>query len=143
MKNANKFVCTDCVKLQKCKEPFFSWVLFFIALVAVISIRAVNVLMDVNPVMAKIFWYTGIVGFLIFFAYKFQYDTALQKELASTRLSDKLLSKNALLEHDYHVLATIVCKLSSKKDAINYFFIFFFSGIALALAIYVDFIKPA
>ena len=137
----SKFVCTDCFKLKKCKESFASWVLFFIAIVAVIAIRIVNVFMDTNPFLAKTFWYTGIIGFLVFFAHKFRYDNMLRKELEKTNLKNKLISKKELSDYDYEALGTIICKLSSRKDAINYFFIFFFSGIALVLAIYFDFFR--
>ncbi|MFC1590321.1 hypothetical protein ACFL42_02365 [Candidatus Omnitrophota bacterium] len=136
-----KFVCHDCFKLKKCKEPAISWVFFFIALIATISIRAVNVVLDFHALSAKIFWYIGIGGFFVFFLYKYRNDNLLQKELIRTDLTEKLLNKQKLSDHDYEVLGTILCKLRSKKDKINYFFIFFFSGIALSLAVYVDFFK--
>jgi len=140
-RNNKNFVCYDCFKTKSCKDPFISWVFFSVALVATIAIRAVNVALAYNSVWAKVLWYVGVVGFLIFFAYKFRYDNGLHMELKKTGLADKLLNKSALGDHDYEVLGTIVCKLSSKKDKINYFFIFFFSGLALILAIYVDFFK--
>lgn len=136
-----KFVCYDCFKLKTCKESAVSWVLFFIALIAVISLRAMNLVLDTNPVFAKSLWYIGVIGFFIFFVYKFRYDQILQRELDNTGLKDKLLNKKELSEHDREVLGTIICKLSSKKDKINYFFIFVSSALALALAIYVDFIR--
>ena len=141
MAKENKFVCTDCFKLKRCKESFVSWIFFFTAIVAVISIRIVNVFMNTNPTLAKAFWYTGVIGFLIFFVYKFRYDNIVRRELESCRLKDKLILKKELSEHDYEVLGTIICKLLSKKDAVNYFCIFFFSGLALALAIYFDFFR--
>lgn len=141
MVGEKKFVCYDCFRLKKCKDSAASWAFFFIAIIAVIAIRAVNVVLDVNPLLAKAFWYIGVGGFLIFFIYKFRYDTILHKELDETKLADKLLEKKELSGHDYEVLGTIICKLSSKKDKINYFFIFFFSALALGLALYVDFFK--
>jgi len=110
-KVANQFVCHDCFKLKKCKEPAVSWVFFFIALVAVIALRAVNVVLDFNPLLAKIFWYIGVIGFFIFFVYKFKNDTILHKELDNTKLVDKLLIKEKLSDHDYEVLGTILCRL--------------------------------
>ena len=123
----SQFVCYDCFKLKTCKEPFISWVFFFIAIIAVISIRAVNLFMDYNPLFAKVAWYIGIGGFSIYFIYKFRYDMFLHKELDRSGLSKKLLSKDKLTNSDYEVLGTIICKLTSKKDMINYFFIFFLS----------------
>ncbi|MFH1867991.1 MAG: hypothetical protein ABH843_03370 [Candidatus Omnitrophota bacterium] len=140
-KKENEFVCYDCFKLKKCRESAVSWVFFFIALVAVIALRAVNVVFDFHPLLAKIFWYVGVVGFFVFFLYKFRYDRLMRKELEETKLVDKMLSRGKLTDHDYDVLGTIICKLSSKKDSINYFFIFFFSGIALVLAVYADFLR--
>ena len=140
-KENNKFVCHDCFRLKRCKEPIISWLFFFIALIAVVAIRAVNAVLDFNPVLAKVFWYIGVGGFFIFFIYKFRYDSILQRELKDNRMVDKLLAKEKLSDHDYEILGTVLCKLSSKKDRINYFFIFFFSGLALGLAIYMDFLK--
>ena len=136
-----EFVCHDCFKLKTCKESAASWILFFVALVAVISLRAVNLVLDTNPIFAKALWYVGVLGFLIFFVYKFRYDQILHRELDKTELIDKLLHKKELTEHDREVLGTIVCKLSSKKDKINYFFIFISSALALGIAVYVDFIR--
>ena len=136
-----EFVCHDCFELKKCKEPFISWVFFFIALVAVVALRAVNVVLDFNPILAKAFWYIGVGGFLVFFLYKFKNYSILQREITRTNLVDKLLSKKELTEYDKDVLGTIICQLSSKKDKVNYFFIFVFSALALALAIYTDFFR--
>jgi len=140
-KNKKEFVCYDCFKLKSCKEPMASWVLFFIALIAVISLRAVNIFLDQNLLIAKALWYIGVLGFLIFFVYKFRYHQVLHRELRNTGLVDKLLYNKELSVHDREVLGTIVCKLSSKKDKINYFFIFISSLLALILAIFFDFIK--
>jgi hypothetical protein len=136
-----KFVCYDCFRLKTCKEPLISWLYFFIAVLAAFGLRAVNVVLDFNPVLAKVFWYTGVGGFLIFFVYKFRYDNIMHRELNKSRLAHKLLSRQELSGHDYEILGTIICKLSSKKDKINYFFIFLSSALALAFAIYVDFFK--
>ena len=140
-KYKKEFVCHDCFKLKKCKESMVSWILFFIALVAVISLRAVNAVLDINLVLAKTLWYIGVIGFFIFFVYKFRYDQILHKELRRTDLADKLLYNKELSEYDREVLGTIICKLSSKKDKINYLFVFASFLLALALAIFFDFIK--
>ena len=139
--DSKNFVCHDCFRLKKCKEPAVSWIFFFVALISVICLRAMNAALNVNTELAKLFWYIGVGGFFIFFIYKFKNDNILHKELDKTKLPDKLLNKDNLTEHDYEILGTIVCRLSSKKDKINYFFIFLSSGLALGLAIYADFFR--
>lgn len=145
MKNSSKpdkgFICHDCFKLNTCRDSVASWVFFVIAIIATISIRAVNVVLDFNPLLAKFFWYAGVSGFFLFFIYKFRHNAALHRELEKSNLTSKLLSRSALSEQDYEILGTIICHLRSKKDKINYFFIFFFSGLALILAVYFDFFK--
>ncbi|MFH1782189.1 MAG: hypothetical protein ABH848_01065 [Candidatus Omnitrophota bacterium] len=136
-----EFVCYDCLELKKCKESRVSWIFFFIALIAVISLRAVNLVLDSYPMLAKFLWYMGVGGFFIFFIYKFRYDQILHRELERTDLKEKLLNKRDLEEYDKEVLSTIVCKLSSRKDKINYFFIFISSFLALLIGIYFDFFK--
>ena len=140
-KDKKEFVCHDCFRLRKCKETATSWAFFFVALIATISLRVVNVVLDFSPVLAKFFWYLGVGGFFIFFLYKFKNDNMLHREIDKTNITEKLLSKAELDGHDYEILGTIMCRLSSKKDKINYFFIFFLSGIALVLAAYIDFFK--
>ncbi len=135
-KSKKEFVCHDCFKLKSCKDSVASWLLLFIALIAVISLRAVNLAMSTNPFFAKVLWYIGVLGFFIFFIYKFRYDQVLHRELKRTELKDKLLYDKELSQHDREVLGTIICKLSSKKDKINYFFIFASSILALVIAIY-------
>ncbi len=140
-KKKEGFICEDCFKLKKCREKTISWVFFFTALIATISIRMVNLALGFHPLLAKIFWYIGIIGFFIFFIYKFRNDQILHRELERTKVLDKLLNKDNVDEHDYELLGTVLCRLSSKKDKINYFFIFFFSGAALIAALYTDFLK--
>jgi hypothetical protein len=55
-KDKNSFVCRDCFKLKECKDPLISWLFFVLALIAVIAIRAVNVFMGTNPLLAKVLW---------------------------------------------------------------------------------------
>lgn len=138
---SENFICYDCFRLKKCKEPLGSWIFFFVLIMAVIAIRAVNVVLDFNPLLAKVFWYIGICGFLVYFLYKFRHDNIMHREIHGANLTNKLLSRKALTDHDYQILGTILCMVSSKKDKINYLLIFLSSGLALIFAIYVDFFK--
>jgi hypothetical protein len=141
MENSSKFICYDCFKLKKCREKATTWVFFFVALIATISIRAVNAVLDFYPFLAKIFWYIGVAGFFLFFIYKFRYESILHREVKNSKLIEKILSKDKLTSHDYEILGTVLCRLGSKKDKINYFFIFLFSGLALIFAVYIDFFR--
>lgn len=139
MKQAN--TCRDCLNKRICQETTASWFFLFVGIVATISVRVVNIVLDFSELWAKIFWYIGITGFLIFFLYKFQKDNDIQKKLKKSNLVARINAKEKLNDHDYEFLGKTFCKLRSKKDKINYFIIFLSSALALLIAVYQDFLK--
>jgi len=46
-----------------------------------------------------------------------------------------------LAAEDYKLISSLLCAISSNKEKVNYFFIFTLSFVALALALYMDFLK--
>lgn len=133
--------CRGCPGSGACRDSAASWVFLFIGLLATIAIRAVNVVMDLSAFWAKAAWYVGVAGFLVYFLYKFRQDRSTQKALLKSGVASRLVRKEALLETDYEFLSSTICRLRSAKDAINYFFIFLTSFIALAVGVYQDFLR--
>jgi len=133
--------CENCIEGKRCRDSHVSWIFFIIGLVATIAIRAVTVLMHLNPVYAKVAWYIGVGGFFLFFVYKFRVNQVRSDLIAQQELVDKVSSRQQLTEENYNLVSAILCALSSRKERINYFFIFGLSAIALLLAVYMDFLK--
>lgn len=133
--------CINCVEYKRCEDSRISWVFFIIGLIATIAIRVVTVLMHVDPVYAKVAWYIGVGGFFIFFVYKFRVNQTRARLIDESNLLDKIQREVQLTKEDFDLISAILCGLSSKKERINYFFIFGLSAIALLLAVYFDFIK--
>ena len=133
--------CLTCVEYKRCRDSYASWIFFVIGLVATIAIRAVTVLIHLDPVYGKVAWYIGVGGFLLFFVYKFRVSQARSRAVAQANLIDKINAQKQLTQEDYSLISAMLCALSSKKERINYLFIFALSAIALVLAVYMDFIK--
>ncbi|MFH0913199.1 MAG: hypothetical protein V1884_02830 [Candidatus Omnitrophota bacterium] len=133
--------CVDCVEHRRCEDSFTSWIFFAIGLISTIALRVVTVLFNVSPIYGKIAWYVGVGGFFLFFVYKFRISQARYKLIRQNKLVDKISQKDQLTEEDYRLIGAVLCSLSSRKERINYFFIFALSAIALIAAIYFDFIK--
>lgn len=133
--------CRSCIEYKRCKDSYSSWVFFIIGLIATVAIRAVNLLVYVNPIYGKVAWYIGIGGFLAFFVYKFKVNQTRSKLISQKNLMDKINHQKELTEEDYNLLGGILCALSSKKERINYLFIFVLSAVALILAVYMDFLN--
>ena len=97
--------------------------------------------MNMNPIYGKIAWYIGVGGFFIFFVYKFKVSQTRSKLINQKGLVEKIIHQKEMTREDYNLMGAILCGLSSKKEKINYFFIFGISAVALLLAIYMDFFK--
>ena len=133
--------CINCSERKRCSDSFASWIFFIIGLIATIAIRVVTVLININPIFAKMAWYIGVGGFFIFFVYKFKINQARSKIIADRHLINKIERGSQLTKEDYGLISAILCSISSRKERINYFFIFGLSAIALIVAMYFDFIK--
>lgn len=133
--------CIDCIEYKRCRDSYTSWLFFIIGLIATIAIRVVTVLVHVNPLYGKIAWYIGVGGFFVFFIYKFKVNQVRAKLINQRNLVDKIVNQKQLTKEDFNLMSAILCALSSKKERINYIFIFGLSAIAIVLAIYMDFFK--
>lgn len=133
--------CITCIEYKRCRDSYVSWIFFIIGLIATVAIRVVIVLMKMNPIYGKVAWYVGVGGFFVFFVYKFKVNQTRSNLINQRNLVDKINQRKHLTEEDHNLLGAILCGLSSKKERINYFFIFGLSAVALLLAIYMDFLK--
>ena len=135
--------CTNCSERKNCSDSFISWIFFIVGLIATVAIRVVTVLIHLNPLYAKIAWYIGIGGFFAFFVYKYKVNKTRAVLIEKHDLVKKMHSKKNISENDYSLVASILCGLKSKKEMVNYIFIFGLSAVALVLAIYLDFLRTA
>ncbi len=129
---------TDVSIYKKCKDSPVAWFYFVVGLVATIAIRAIGVFHFLGPLFSKILWYIGIVGFFLYFIYKYKVETNRRKYIFKSNLLEKLSIGAELNKEDIEFLNSIICSSLSKKDAINYFVIFFTSGIGLLIALFFD-----
>ncbi|HNW39292.1 MAG TPA: hypothetical protein PL125_00595 [Candidatus Omnitrophota bacterium] len=136
----NKKECINCQAAKMCRDSAISWVFLLIGVIATIAIRVVNLVLRFGLFWPKFFWYLGVAGFFLYFLYKFRQDKILRKELAKYQIQAKLSANRSLEAKESEFLKTMLCRMQSNKDGINYFFIFSSSAIVLCLAIYQDFL---
>ena len=132
--------CASCPAFSHCRDSGASWLFLFIGLVATVAVRLVNIVAGFGAFWPKFTWYLGVAGFLVYFLYKFRQDRAIQRQLRISSLGKRLRDEEKLTAEDYAFLRAAVCRLRSKKDGINYFFIFFTSALSLLIALYQDFL---
>jgi hypothetical protein len=130
--------CFDCTQRKVCQDSFISWVFFVIGIISALAVRVVTLLSHLEPIYGNIAWYVGVLGFCLFFIYKFRAANRRIKVINHHSLQDKL-NKQKLDKSDIKIINQILCGLTSKKERINYFIIFFLSALALIFAVYIDF----
>jgi len=133
--------CKNCQGRKTCQDEAVSWIFVIIGLLATVSIRLVTVLMNFNETYGKIAWYIGVVGFILFFVYKYKVFKQRAEFIEQMHLIEKINNNDPLDDNDRKGLSIILCKIMSNKERINFFFIFIASFVALILAIYFDFIR--
>ena len=133
--------CAQCSQRKYCSATSASWVFFIIGLVAAFAVRLVVVFMNFNMLYARIAWYVGVLGFLVFFLYKFNIDRTRSRLLEQHGLVEKMDRREPLSKEEYSLVGSILCSLRSKKDRINYFIIFSTSVVVILFALYQDFLK--
>lgn len=130
--------CVECVEFKRCRENSRSLIFFIIGLIAIIAVRAVTILDHVNPLYGKLAWYVGILGFFIYFAYKFNVEYKRSRMIKEKGLKDKVFRAEEIGPEDREMIGSVLCALTSNKDRINYFIIFSSSAIVLVIALYLD-----
>lgn len=133
--------CANCGEYQRCRESAASVVFFLIGLIAIIAIRLVTILEHVHPFYGKLSWYVGVCGFIIYFAYKFKIDHSRSQLVKERGLQHKISHSESIGMEDRELIGSLLCALSSNKDRLNYFVIFFSSMIVLIIALYLDLIR--
>ena len=122
----SKGQCLNCEAASRCRDTAISWAFLFIGVIATIAIRVVNLALSFGLFWSKFFWYLGVAGFFLYFIYKFRQDKLLRQELERSQIYNKISRAQELDTQEREFLRTMLCRLRSNKDAINYFFIFNF-----------------
>lgn len=86
-------------------------------------------------------WYIGTIGFVIYFAHRFQISEKREKLIVSTQLIQKVSGLKDVSDEQKEALRYILGTLVSSRERWNYIFIFASSAIAFVIGIYLDFIR--
>lgn len=113
---------------------------FWSGIIATLTYRAIIVLNFYSSFWVKIFWYIGTIGFIVYFAHRYQVTHKRDVMIEKNNLVEKVERINDLSEEDKARMKYIFKSLSSSKEKYNYYAIFILSGIALVLGVIFDFI---
>ncbi len=113
---------------------------FWIGLVATFSYRIIIVLNFFEPTWVKIAWYTGTIGFIIYFWSRYKVVKQFSSLIDDEHLIEAVKHTKDISQSQKKALSHIVQTLSTTKAQLNYEIIFILSGLALIAGILLDFV---
>ena len=113
---------------------------FIIGLIAAFAYRVIIVLNFFDPLWVKIAWYTGTIGFVIYFWNRYNVVQTYRQLIEENELVDTVKHLKGVSKRQREALLHIVSTLNTTKAQLNYVFIFILSAIALVVGIYLDFV---
>ncbi|MBU0908022.1 MAG: hypothetical protein KKA54_19820 [Proteobacteria bacterium] len=113
--------------------PFVINLFFVIGLMSALSFRALMAIKDLQPQLLRPVWYMGIIGYILFFGFRYSITEKRKKAICEFKLIDKLKKGEELSPNDRQVMTYILSSLQKSRENLNYLFIFATSAIAILL----------
>ncbi len=135
-----------CITIKEVEKPkvhgktirlFFFWS----GILATFCYRAIVVVNNYSQAWAQTFWYIGTIGFIFYFAHRYEISQRRAKLITQHQLVQKVKNLDGLSNEEKDALDYIFHTLESSKEKWNYIFIFASSFAALILGFYLDFVK--
>ena len=111
---------------------------FAVGVIATIAYRSVIILNNYSRLWVKILWYIGTIGFIWYFAHRFNIENKRDRLIEKLKLIKKIEADRSFNSDEKNALSYILKTLSTSLAKWNYIAIFFFSGLAIAYALYTD-----
>ena len=111
---------------------------FAVGVIATIAYRSVIILNNYSRLWVKILWYIGTIGFIWYFAHRFNIENKRDRLIEKLKLIKKIEADRSFNSDEKNALSYILKSLSTSLAKWNYIAIFFFSGLAIAYALYTD-----
>ncbi len=119
---------------SKLTREFYFWS----GIVATAAYRIIVVLNNYSPFWSTISWYVGTIGFIIYFAHRYQVSERRYELLKKYKLLSKIKRSSIFSAAEKDASEYILGTLLSTKERWNFIFIFVASTIALIWGLYLD-----
>lgn len=114
--------------------------MFALGILATIAYRIIVVLNHYSQASVQIAWYIGTIGFVWYFAHRFNVENRRDRFITQMGLADKVQNNVVLSDKERQVLVYILRGLQTSLSKWNYIAIFVFSTLALIYGFLQDFL---
>ncbi len=117
------------------------YLFFSIGLLSAVAFRAIIVFQHVEPDWVRPVWYVAILGYLLFFLYRYRISQKRKKAIRNFRLIEKVQANACLTDEDREVVTYLLSSIKVSLEDWNYAIIFLTSIIAIAADILLTSLK--
>lgn len=114
---------------------------FVIGIISAIAFRAIIVFQHLEPSWVRPVWYTGIIGYVFFFLYRYRITKKRKKAIDDFELITKVKANACLTEEDRETVLYLLSSIKSSPEDLNYAIIFILSILAILADILLSVLK--
>jgi hypothetical protein len=127
--------------MPKLNHKIYRVWMFVVGILATLAYRLIVVLNHYSALWVQIAWYIGTIGFVWYFAHRFNVEKRRDQVIEDLSLVQKVQETEVFSLEEKSALVYILKSLQTSLAKWNYIAIFVISSLALAYGIYQDFIK--
>jgi hypothetical protein len=118
-------------------RAFFFWT----GIISTILYRAIIFFTTADPIVLRVIWYIGTIGFIIYFAHRYDIAKRRSQVIRELNLIEKIPQLQELNDRDRSGLQYVFATLQSSREKWNYYVIFASSILAVLAGLWMDFIR--
>ena len=106
---------------------------FVLGLLSSVAFRAIILLQKYSPAWVRPVWYLGVIGYLLFFMYRYYISQRRKRTIAHSSIIEKISSGVMLNAEEREAALYLLKSVRASQEDWNYFAIFVLSIVAIAL----------
>jgi hypothetical protein len=106
---------------------------FVLGLLSSLAFRAIILLQKLSPTWVRPVWYFGVIGYMLFFMYRYRISLRRKRTITQTNIIEKLRAGTSLSAEDREAALYLLNSIRKSPEDWNYLAIFVLSIAAIAL----------
>ncbi len=106
---------------------------FLLGLLSSVAFRAIILLQKYEPTWVRPVWYFGVVGYMLFFMYRYYISQRRKHAIAHTQVIEKIRAGEVLNQDEREAALYLLKSVRASQEDWNYLAIFVLSIVAIAL----------
>jgi hypothetical protein len=106
---------------------------FLLGVLSSVAFRVILFLQKLQPGWVRPTWYFGVVGYMVFFIYRYYISLRRKRVVEQSNIIQKLESKALLTDNDRDAALYLLKSIQKSREDWNYLAIFILSLLAMAV----------